>query len=410
VSWTRRDWLRTTALAAGGLTLPTALRAQDPSDRLVLVVLCTGGWDPSVALDPLFEHPQVDTDPGSAAAQAGDLAFVDHPDRPSVRGFFEAAWDQSVLIHGLEVPSITHDKCRQLLLTGVSGDGGQDWATRLAVAGHSELLLPHLVVSGPAFTGDQGAEVVRVGSAGQLPELLDGTALARLASPIPLPSDTASAAVDAWLAERANAAVAGAAPGRAARFADGYQTALADVARAQAWRGALRVTTGDDLGQQLALALDCFELGLSRCATVEFEGLWGLSWDTHAVNSVQGLNFEELFRNLSGLLVELDARGLSERVSVAVISEMGRHPHLNEQGGKHHWPVTSALLFGAGMAGGQVVGALDDQALGQPVDLATGELDPDGTRLGPAQLGATLLALGDVDPGEVGEPLTAVLA
>jgi hypothetical protein len=37
------------------------------------------------------------------------------------------------------------------------------------------------------------------------------------------------AAVDSWLAERLDAAVATAAPGREARFADGYQTALGDV-------------------------------------------------------------------------------------------------------------------------------------------------------------------------------------
>jgi hypothetical protein len=70
------------------------------------------------------------------------------------------------------------------------------------------------------------------------------------------------------------------------------------------------------------------------------------------------------------------------------------------------------MLIGAGVSGGQVIGGLDDSYIGEPVDLATGERTENGTALQSSHFGATLMALGDVDPGEVlpgFEPITAAI-
>ena len=72
------------------------------------------------------------------------------------------------------------------------------------------------------------------------------------------------------------------------------------------------------------------------------------------------------------------------------------------------------MLLGSGVAGGQVVGAYDDDVVGAAMDLQTGETTSSGTRLQASHLGATLLALGDVDPGPyLGEdvgPIEALLS
>ena len=69
--------------------------------------------------------------------------------------------------------------------------------------------------------------------------------------------------------------------------------------------------------------------------------------------------------------------------------------------------------MGAGVRGGQVLGSLDSNAQGEAMDLSTGESSSKGTKLFPAHVGATLLALGDVDPGDYlpqGEqPIAAVM-
>ena len=107
-----------------------------------------------------------------------------------------------------------------------------------------------------------------------------------------------------------------------------------------------------------------------------------------------------------------DGSPLADQVTIVVLSEMGRHPRYNVWGGKDHWTFTSAMLIGAGVRGGQVVGAMDDDFRGLPIELDTGEVREDGTRLLPEHLGATLMALADVDPGDHGEalPIGALMA
>jgi uncharacterized protein (DUF1501 family) len=92
---------------------------------------------------------------------------------------------------------------------------------------------------------------------------------------------------------------------------------------------------------------------------------------------------------------------------------MGRFPTLNTTGGKDHWNFTSALLIGAGVAGGRAIGGYDDALKGRDVDLASGDVRDGATPMHSGHLGATLLALGDVDPAEFvvdASPITAALA
>ena len=88
---------------------------------------------------------------------------------------------------------------------------------------------------------------------------------------------------------------------------------------------------------------------------------------------------------------------LIDEVCVVVCSEMGRHPKLNNHQGKHHWTYTSAMLVGAGVAGGQVSGQYDSQFFGLRVNPSTGQLDDLGEAMTDKHLGATLLALGGLD-------------
>ena len=161
-----------------------------------------------------------------------------------------------------------------------------------------------------------------------------------------------------------------------------------------------------DVAQRTQAALTCFELGVTRCAVVEHDGLWGGGWDTHAGIDAQSNHFEVLFTDLLAIFEDMASRAgtgggsLLDEVTVVVLSEMGRTPRKNLLGGKDHWTFTSALLYGNGIAGGQVVGGYDENFLGSPTDLSSGETNESGIVLNASNLGATLLALGDVDPGE----------
>ena len=96
-----------------------------------------------------------------------------------------------------------------------------------------------------------------------------------------------------------------------------------------------------------------------------------------------------------------------------VVSEMGRTPKLNVGQGKDHWPVTSTLVFGAGVAGNRVAGATDDSLGARLVDFATGQAADGGKQIQSANVAAAVLKIVGVDPAVYhpnAEPLHAIVA
>jgi len=66
----------------------------------------------------------------------------------------------------------------------------------------------------------------------------------------------------------------------------------------------------------------------------------------------------------SALLDDLAENGLLEETLVVVMSEFGRTPKINGNGGRDHWPGCNAvILAGAGISGGAVLGTSDNLAM-----------------------------------------------
>jgi hypothetical protein len=116
------------------------------------------------------------------------------------------------------------------------------------------------------------------------------------------------------------------------------------------------------LGQSLLLARRLVEGGVNFVTV--YDGRTNgqdANWDSH----------EKLFprhrellvpadQALSALIEDLQVRGLFETTLVVGISEFGRTPKVNSNGGRDHWPdCYTALLAGGGVTGGAVYGASD---------------------------------------------------
>ncbi|MFZ5478673.1 MAG: DUF1501 domain-containing protein [Myxococcota bacterium] len=402
--WSRRTFLASTAaLATLGATATGVAR------KLVFVV-AQGGWDPTRVLAPAFGDPDVDVEAAARLARAGDLAYVDHPGRPSVRVFFEAWGTRCVVINGVLVPSIAHETCAALAMTGDASGHAPDWATRVAAADVGRRTLPHLVLGGPSYAGDLGAAVVRTGSAGQLDGLLTGEALEDADSPARGPSAPAESRLDRWLSRRAAARARSARGALDERLAGELEGAVGNAIALKDLRWTLDLTGGARIAEQARLAADALALGLARCVTL---GDAAGGWDTHTDNDrVQSIQWESLFAALVTLMGALAATPgeveatLADETVVVVLSEMGRAPRLNAAGGKDHWPWTSVLLVGPGLAGGRVVGAFGEGLVGAPVDANTGEPSSGGETLTVERVGATVLALA----GAGASPIGGVLA
>ena len=130
------------------------------------------------------------------------------------------------------------------------------------------------------------------------------------------------------------------------------------------------------------------------------------SYDTHSANFYyQGNHFTDLFGRLHELMVLLEntpgtvAPTLMEETTVVVHSEMGKTPQLNTSG-KDHWPFTSTMLLGSGFTPNRVVGSYTGSMGAEKIDFATGELFDGGNVMTATTIGATLLAMADIDPGD----------
>lgn len=153
----------------------------------------------------------------------------------------------------------------------------------------------------------------------------------------------------------------------------------------------------EEWGQGFLLARRLVEAGV-RMVQVNLRG-----WDTHqnAFRDLKGKLLPSLDRCLSGLLDDLQQRGLLDETLVVMCGEMGRTPRIapisvggrNASGeiftnGRHHWgDVFPCFLAGGGIRSGQVVGRTDRDG-GQPVTEA----------YTPADLAATIFHLLGVGP------------
>lgn len=122
-------------------------------------------------------------------------------------------------------------------------------------------------------------------------------------------------------------------------------------------------------GQSCLMARRLIERG-SRFVTVNhFDTVFNVTcWDMHANGSNLNNTYKDYERHLcpqfdqafTALIEDLEARGLLEDTVVAVLSEFGRTPKINNRGGRDHYPSAWTNFFaGGGIKGGQVIGSTD---------------------------------------------------
>ena len=140
-------------------------------------------------------------------------------------------------------------------------------------------------------------------------------------------------------------------------------------------------------GQSLLLARRLVEAGMP---VVQANMGSMNNWDTHGSNFKQLKDrlLPPLDKGLSALLTDLDERGFLAETLVVVVGEFGRTPQINATAGRDHWSgVFSAVFAGAGVVGGQTIGASDAQAA---YPITRGWY--------PADIGATVYTALGIDP------------
>ena len=112
----------------------------------------------------------------------------------------------------------------------------------------------------------------------------------------------------------------------------------------------------NDFGQRLLLARRLTEVGVPF-VTVYYGG-----WDHHRdlFNTMKKTALPKLDQGMAALVTDLKERGSLDNTLVVCLGEFGRTPKINKDAGRDHWSFAmSVMMAGAGIPGGQVVGATD---------------------------------------------------
>ncbi len=142
--------------------------------------------------------------------------------------------------------------------------------------------------------------------------------------------------------------------------------------------GAVRERYGrTKIGQRCLLARRLVEAG-ARFVLVDYgyDPEHGNLWDNHNAPVQKHPPMVEIVKrpwHLAGtdracaaLLDDLALRGLLNETLVVFLTEFGRTPKINREGGRDHWGAAGSIFFaGGGVRGGQVIGATDRQG-GEP--------------------------------------------
>jgi hypothetical protein len=145
------------------------------------------------------------------------------------------------------------------------------------------------------------------------------------------------------------------------------------------------------IGQRCLLARRLVEAG-ARFVLVDYgyDPQFGNLWDNHNApvqNHPPICEIAKLDYHLAGtdrafaaLLDDLRGRGLLDETLVVFLTDFGRTPKINKEGGRDHWGRAGSIFFaGSGVRGGQVIGGTD----------RTGA-SPRGLAYSPADVAATI--------------------
>jgi hypothetical protein len=153
------------------------------------------------------------------------------------------------------------------------------------------------------------------------------------------------------------------------------------------------------IGQRCLLARRLVEAG-ARYVMVDYgyDPEYGNLWDNHRAPVQNQPHICEMAKrsyHLAGtdracaaLIDDLHQRGLLSQTLVVFLTEFGRTPRINREGGRDHWGRAGSIFFaGGGTRGGHVIGATDRTAS-----------DPTGVRHGPWDVAATIYRALGIDP------------
>jgi len=369
--FTRREVLA--GMAGLGLLRPRWARAST-SDRYLITIAASGAWDPLMLCDPtgVAEHCRFEQE----IAEIGGLrtlAWQHEPDLYSLTNaqrdtaheltdpvaFFTRHARRTRVLNGIQTDTVAHLVGRRMVWSGAArgthpvlgamvAAAGPERALAFMSSGGIEDTLGTVPLS--RFTSDRSFDAIakphyRYSS----PMVLDESdALAREAL-----ADLHGIQAGAWGPSRAEASI------RAWQEAQTLSGALGALERVPLPEGLLPTQHGAKTAAVAHLMISAFQAGLATTGNLSVGG-----FDTHDGHDTEArVAMGTLLTVVDAVWAMAEHAGIADKLTVMVSSDFGRTPTYNDRDGKNHWPITSALLMGAGIEGGVEVGGTDAERL-----------------------------------------------
>ena len=435
----RRDFLLRSTAAAGafGLSGPLASRlalAAEDTDHHFVFCYFEGGWDMLLGLDPrdpkdftaasLAEtgiEPAYDRLPAQfsrAPINAGPFTFG-----PCI-GELAQQTDHFSVVRGINMGTLTHEVGRRYFITGKAPSGLRARGSSVASLAADQLgggrPVPHLAHRVESYSEGLAphAAAMSVAAVSHLQYILrDG---------LGIPTPIRATVHDALAAYRAKREVCKAGPS-GSQLAAVYRAnreRAAQVVKSELYKdfefagpqlAEVRARYGVDGGNpetafgRAALAAQALKSGLSRVVSVAL----AVGLDTHDSSwaNTHSLTLQQGFDALARLIVDLRESGLLGKTTILAFSEFGRTSRINATNGRDHNLCNTALVAGAGIQPGLVIGSSSDNGMGpNPIDLATGQASEQGISLRPEHVMTTVLHAAGLDASELrSQPIPTLL-
>lgn len=409
------DPLDALAHPAGPAPMPPRVppvRAYEPYDGPLYVFLsAVGGWDPVALCDPKGSVDPTAPDRIShyTPDQIGTAGNIKYAPVEGNREFFEKHASRLLILNGIDTQTNNHDAGQRAITSGRLPAGNPALPALISAVHAPSHPLSYMSFGG-TFDRTEGIIArTTIGSMSSLPYLANPGLGYPDCEPCKFLEPGSVSALRVARAKRRQSLDARQHLPRSERALGALFAARAgadELRRIQDFLPDEPNQSGNPLFSQAQLVLAAYRSGLAISAILRID-----TFDTH--HNHDALHFPLLKQFLEGmdfLWQQAESFGLAERLVIVAGSDFGRTPFYNKGGGKDHWPVTSMMLMGQGIAGGRVIGATNEGLEARELDPVTLEVVDRGEPLRPAHIHRSLRKLAAVDDHELAEffPLSGV--
>ncbi|MGH1348676.1 MAG: DUF1501 domain-containing protein [Nannocystales bacterium] len=393
-------WLSEAFADGSGVGAPPRPQAGGSANGpLVVQLIASGGWDPTLVCDPK----------GNALNQAfgeGDILTagnINYAPIPGATEFWDTHYQKTLVLNGVDMKTNSHAAGQRYMASGRLGEG---FPSISAVA--AGFAAPELPMSYLSFGGyDRTAGLVAP------TRNLDSNRLAELAHPDRTNganenSETyhADAVQTVIRHARQNRAEAQLAKQRLPRYdasMDSMLTARMGADQLQLLEEVLPTPNGNGDFRRIELLVAAYKAGICVAGNLSRGG-----FDTHDDHDNRHIpRLTEVYGMLNFLWEEAERQGVADSLIVVVGSDFGRTPNYNADNGKDHWSISSMMVMGAGVEGNRVLGATDEGHNSLALDPETLEVAADDAevtaKISPDHVHANVRRLLGIDGSDIDE-------